>query len=147
MNNLHVSARVTIDPPCVVFQRLGHSDSASYRTALSYLLLHVFFSANSSKFFDTVCEISIRYIARISRSTITTEFHGRALSSIVESACHIDRASFVGDLIRSHPLEGIVGFAPVTARVFRFAREEHLRGKVDVGPGCLASYLYSVGEG
>jgi hypothetical protein len=69
------------------------------------------------------------------------------LLTIVVASSHVDGASLIGNFISGHPLESSESITTVATEIGELARDENLRGDVNIGPGSLAHDLYSIRHG
>jgi hypothetical protein len=94
---------------------------------------------------NIVSVVGIRDEATLSRHAVLALEHGAALGAIIVSTSSVDRASFIGNVVVVHPLEGVVSLTTMAAIISR-ARDQDLRGDVDIRPSSFSIDLNSIRE-
>ena len=142
-----ITSIITVDTTSVVIKTLWDGNTASNRSSLVYLLHHVLLPGNHVVLVNSIDAVLVRDEASLTRVAVTAHLHWIASLAIVKATSHVDRASLVSDLVVGHPLEGSNVISTVATVVGSLARDEHLRGDVDIGPRSLPGDLDSVGKG
>ena len=147
MNDIQIASVVTVNSTSVFLERLGHSDVTSNRSSLVDFLLHVLFANNSAELFDSIDHVLVWDEAGLTWIAVATHVHGRADLTIVVALSTIDGASLVSDLVIGHPLKRVIRISSMATIVLGLARDDDLRGDVDIGPGGLTGNLYPIRDG
>ena len=145
MNCVDVVTRcIVVNTTYIVIQSLRYSDRASERTTLVQLIHHSLFAVNMTVLIDTVDVILGWDIASLTRLAIATKTHGAATDAVIMSSCLVNSASLIGDVVFMNPFVCVVCISSVAAIILLLARNEDLRGDVDIRPSCFALDLDSV---
>jgi len=146
MDDVHISGGVTEDSSLVGFESIGYGDTTSERSTLGNFLLHVFLTLDSGVLVDTVNLVVIGDETSFTGVAISSNLHGRALSSVVVTTSHVDGSLSIGDLVGAHPFESLESFSTVatTGIIIKIARDKDLGRDVDIGPGCFTGDLDTI---
>jgi hypothetical protein len=109
-------------------------------------LHHVFFTLDFTELVNSIDKVLIWDEASLTWVTVTADFHGRALHSVVVTTSSVNRAGSVGNFVLGHPCEGVVGLTTVASLIWSLTRDKDLWGDVDVWPGSLSVDLNSIGK-
>ena len=145
MNDIHISSLILKDTTGVVLEGVWNSDTTGNWTSLVDLLHHLLLAGNLTVLIDTIDLIGVWNKAWFTWHAVLTNGHSRARLTIVVTSSSVNGAGLISDLVRVHPLEGIISFATVATIISR-AGDEDLRGDVDIWPSSLSSDLDSIGE-
>ena len=98
---------IAVNSTSIVIERLRHGNTTSDWASLVNFLHHIFFSNHHVVFVNTKDSVLIRDEASLTWVAVSAQRHRAAYLSIVMTASFIDRACLVGNLVLSHPLEGV----------------------------------------
>lgn len=115
MDNVLVTGGVFKYTRGVVLKSIRDSDTTGNRSTLVDFLHHGLLTRDLSVLVYLVSVVLIRNEASLTGHAILALKHGAALNTIIVSTSSVDRASFVGNVVVMHPLEGIVSLTTVAA--------------------------------
>lgn len=144
---LKSSGFINEDASSIIFEFGSDSDCAGDGSSLEDFVHHVGFSFNQSILFDSVDFSSGLDEATLSWHAVLALDHSRAPNSIIMAKGLIRRAGLVSDVVVVNPLVSVLGITSVTTFVRSLARNEHLRGEVDIRPLGFSHDFDSVTEG
>jgi hypothetical protein len=110
-------------------------------------LHHGFFTIDTIVFINTVFKVLIGDDASLTRRAVSAHFHGRAFTTVIVTSSEVDRASLISDVVLVDPIVSKDWKTTMATHIRLLARDENLRGDVDIGPGSISLDLDSIGQG
>jgi hypothetical protein len=115
MDNVLVTGLILIDARGVVLKSIRDSDTTSNGSTLVDFLHHGFLTRDLAELGNLVSVVLIGNEASLSGHAVLALEHGAALNTVIVSTSSVDGASFVGNVVVVHPLEGVVSLTTVAA--------------------------------
>jgi len=146
VHNVNVSSRVMEDARCVVLKGSRNCNTTSDRPSLVNFLDHCIFSCYVCILINSVSVILIRDEAWFVRITVFAGINWRAYFSVVVTSGSVNGASLISNVWVVDEFEGTHCSSSVAPIISHVARDDYLRGDVDIRPCGISHDLYSIGH-
>lgn len=109
MNDVSITGGVLVDTASVVFKGIGNSDTTGNRSTLVDLLHHGLLALDFTKLVNAIDEVLVGNEAVLVRVAVFADVDWGALNTVIVTTGLVNRASFIGDVVVVHELEGREG--------------------------------------